>query len=187
MHQNTIPSASRTRDLILCALFTTLIAIGAFIRIPVPVVPFTLQFLFTCLAGTLLGSKRGTISVLVYIALGLVGLPIFAEGGGIWYVMKPTFGYLIGFAAGTFITGKLIESSTDLTLKRLLFACFSGLALVYVCGMIWCYVISNFVLGVALGVWPLFLYCFFLAVPGDICLCILAAALTKRLRPALHL
>ena len=61
--QKTI-STTRTGNLVLCALFTTLIAVGAFIRIPVPVVPFTLQFLFTCLAGTLLGSKRGMISVL---------------------------------------------------------------------------------------------------------------------------
>ena len=185
MQQKSLQVNTRTRDLILCALFTTLIAVGAFIRIPVPVVPFTLQFLFTCLAGSLLGSKRGLISVLVYIALGLIGLPIFAEGGGLWYVMKPTFGYLAGFAAGTFVTGKLTERMDHLNLKGILIANFTGLAVVYACGMAWCYVISNFVLGVALGVWPLFLYCFLLAVPGDICLCVLAAGLTRRLRPVL--
>ena len=180
-----ISTSTRTRDMILCGLFAALIAAGAFIRIPVPVVPFTLQFLFTCLAGSLLGSRRGAVSVLVYLILGLAGLPIFAEGGGIWYVLKPTFGYLIGFAAGTFVPGRMIESMKELTIPRLLKANFAGLGLVYLLGMIWCYIISNYVLGVALGVWPLFLYCFILAVPGDICLCVLAAILTRRLRPVL--
>ena len=182
---NSFLTSTRTRDMILCALFAALVAAGAFIRIPVPVVPFPLQFLFTCLAGSLLGSRRGMISVLVYLALGLVGLPIFAEGGGIWYVLKPTFGYLIGFAVGTFVTGRMIERARELTLGRLLAANFAGLGLVYLLGMVWCYIISNYVLGTPLGIWPLFLYCFLLAVPGDICLCVLAAILTKRLRPVL--
>ena len=88
---------SKTKTLIYCSLFTALIAAGAFIKIPVPVVPFTLQYLFTMLAGLLLGSKRGTISVVAYMLLGLAGLPIFSEGGGLWYVFKPSFGYIIGF------------------------------------------------------------------------------------------
>ena len=62
---------SKLRNHILCAIFTALIAIGAFIRIPVPVVPFTLQFLFTTLAGVLLGSRLVAISVILYIVLGL--------------------------------------------------------------------------------------------------------------------
>ena len=71
---------SKLRNQILCAIFTALIAIGAFIRIPVPVVPFTLQFLFTTLAGVLLGSRLGATSVILYIVLGLLGVPVFAEG-----------------------------------------------------------------------------------------------------------
>ena len=80
-----------------CSLFTALIAVGAFINIPIPVVPFTLQFLFTTLAGLLLGSKMGAVSVIAYMVLGLVGLPIFSEGGGIWYVFKPSFGYIMQY------------------------------------------------------------------------------------------
>ena len=90
-----------TKDMIMCALFTALIAVGAFIKVPVPVVPFTLQFLFTMLAGLIMGGRLGAISVGLYAVLGLVGLPIFAEGGGIWYVLKPSFGYIIGFALGS--------------------------------------------------------------------------------------
>ena len=106
---------SKTKTLIYCSLFTALIAAGAFIKIPVPVVPFTLQYLFTMLAGLLLGSKRGTISVVAYMLLGLAGLPIFSEGGGLWYVFKPSFGYIIGFCLGTYVTGR-IEEKDDLPL-----------------------------------------------------------------------
>ena len=75
----------KTKDIIMTALFTALIAAGAFIRIPVPVCPFTLQFLFTTLAGVLLGSRKGAAAVGVYVILGLAGLPIFTSGGGIGY------------------------------------------------------------------------------------------------------
>ena len=67
-----------TENLVRMALFAALIAVGAFIRIPVPVCPFTLQFLFTMLAGLLLGGKYGALSVLVYLCVGLLGLPVFA-------------------------------------------------------------------------------------------------------------
>ena len=62
----------------MCSLFVALIVVGAFIKIPVPVVPFTLQLLFTMMAGLLLGGKLGAVSVGVYILMGLLGLPIFA-------------------------------------------------------------------------------------------------------------
>ncbi len=175
----------RAQELVYCGIFTALIAVGAFIKIPVPVVPFTLQFLFTMLAGLLLGSRMGAVSVAVYMFLGLVGLPIFSEGGGIWYVLKPSFGYIIGFCVAAYVTGKMVEKMQKLTIAKYLLANFTGLFIVYAMGMIYYYVICNFVIHTPIGVWPLFLYCFFLAVPGDICLCILAAFLAKRLRPVL--
>lgn len=176
---------SKTKTLIYCGLFTALIAAGAFIKIPIPVVPFTLQFLFTMLAGLLLGSKRGTISVAAYMILGLIGLPIFSEGGGLWYVFKPSFGYIIGFGIGTYVTGLIAERMKEKTIPRYLFANFTGLLIVYAVGMIYYYVICNYVINTPIGVWPLILYCFILAVPGDICLCVLAAFLIKRIKPLL--
>lgn len=175
----------KARDMALCGLFTALTAVGAFIKIPVPVVPFTLQFLFTMLAGLLLGGKLGAISVGLYAVLGLVGLPIFAEGGGLWYLLKPSFGYIIGFVLASYVTGKMTEKPEGLTLGKILAADFIGLAIVYGAGMIYYYVICNFVINTPIGVWPLFLYCFLLAVPGDICLCFVAAVLAKRLKPVL--
>ena len=178
-------ATEKTKNLVLCALFVALISAGAFIRIPIPMVPFTLQFLFTTLAGLLLGGRLGAVSVGVYIAVGLLGLPVFAEGGGIFYVLKPSFGYIIGFAAAAYITGTIAGKSRRPGFRRLLAACFAGLGIVYLFGMGYYYLMSNFYLGTPLGLWPLFLYCFILAVPGDIVLCIISAMLSKRLIPLL--
>lgn len=180
--------ASKTKNLAYCALFTALIAVGAFIRVPVPVVPFTLQYLFTMLAGLLLGPRLGTIAVGTYVLLGLVGLPIFAEGGGFWYVFQPSFGYLIGFCVGTFVTGWLaqrLEQAGKNTVGRYLLANLAGLAVVYAMGMVYYYIICNYVINTPIALWPLFLYCFLLAVPGDLCLSVLGAVLVKRVKPAL--
>lgn len=172
-----------TRQLVLCALFVALIAIGAFIRIPVPVCPFTLQLLFTTLAGVLLGARLGALSVGLYIVIGLVGVPIFTQGGGPAYVLQPTFGYLLGFVVGAYITGTIAHKVAMPSYKRLLVGNFINLFFVYLFGMIYVYLINNFYLNTPIGIWPLFLYCFILAVPGDIVLCIFAAILGKKLLP----
>lgn len=172
-----------TRSTILCALFVALTAIGAFIRIPVPVCPFTLQLLFTTLAGLLLGARLGGLSVAAYVLIGLIGVPIFTEGGGPAYVFQPTFGYLIGFAVGAYIAGAMTEHVKHLTMARLLAANFVNLLVVYLCGMVYVYIINNFYLNTPIGVWPVFLYCFVLAVPGDIVLCVLAAVIGRKLIP----
>ena len=90
-------------------------------KIPVPVVPFTLQLLFTMTAGLLLGGKLVAASVGAYILIGLLGLPVFAEGGGPAYILKPSFGYIIGFAAASFSASNwawmvFITSSADFPL-----------------------------------------------------------------------
>lgn len=175
-----------TKNMILCALFVVLIAIGAFIKIPVPVCPFTLQLLFTTLAGLLLGANLGFISVATYIIIGLIGIPIFTQGGGPGYIFQPTFGYLIGFAVGAYFAGKLTEKRQHLSYAYLIFVNFVNLFFVYGFGMIYVYIINNFYLNTPIGVWPLFLYCFLLAVPGDIVLCIIAAILGKKLIPNLR-
>lgn len=184
MVKNMTAEQGRTKEIVLFGLFTALTAIGAFIRIPVPVCPFTLQLLFTTLAGLILGSRRGALSVGLYVLLGLSGVPVFTEGGGPSYIFQPTFGYLIGFIAGAWVTGRIREITGGKSFGQILRANLSGLLVVYLFGMVYVYIINNFYLGTPIGIWPVVLYCFILAVPGDICLCLLAAVMARRLERA---
>ena len=84
-----------------------------------------------------MGSRLGSLSVLTYMILGLIGLPIFSEGGGIGYVFKPSFGYIIGFCVGTFVTGWLVEHMKKKTIGHYLIANLAGLFFVYALGMIY--------------------------------------------------
>lgn len=177
---------ANTSNLIICGLFSSLIAIGAFIKIPVPAVPFTLQFLFTTLAGLLLGPRLGSLAVGVYIAVGLAGIPVFTNGGGIGYILQPTFGYLLGFYAGTYATGAIAASAVRPSARRLLAASFAGMLIVYLIGMAYYYAVANFYINKPIGIWPLILYGLLLPLPGDIAICFASALLGKRLIPILH-
>lgn len=92
-------------DIAECAIFVALMVAGAFIRIPLPVMQLTFQTVFAVLAGLMLGWKKGMISMAVYALMGLIGLPVFMDGGGIFYFVKPSFGYIIGFIAAAGVAG----------------------------------------------------------------------------------
>lgn len=131
----------KTKDMILVSIFSALMIIGAFLRIPFPVLPITLQPFFCALAGVLLGSRLALLSQLIYIVLGLVGLPVFTQGGGIAYVVNPSFGFLIGFAVSAFIMGKIMEILVAIKLKNLLISLISGLFTIYAIGIPYMYII----------------------------------------------
>lgn len=133
------------------AIFTALIALaGTVLKIPLPppMPPITTQFFFCAMAGLLLGSKLGALSVLLYVLLGLVGLPIFTTGGGIGYIFMPTFGYLIGFIFCAFLVGfvreKAERSKNGLKLPHIFIGCFLGLITSYLFGVVHLYLIKNF-------------------------------------------
>lgn len=173
-----------TFELVLCGLFATLTAIGAFIQIPVPGMDyFTLQFFFVLMAGMLLGSKLGAVSVAVYVFIGLAGVPIFAAGGGITYVLRPSFGYLLGFIVTAFVTGKLVEVLKIEGIKKYLIGAFAGLLVCYAIGLTYKYFMLNLYVGEKTPVWLVFLDCFPLDLPGDILLSVIASICGKRLKP----
>jgi biotin transport system substrate-specific component len=136
--------------LALVTLFAALTALGARVTIPLPFtpVPVTLQVLFPLLAGLLLGSKRGALSQVEYIAAGLAGLPVFAKGGsGLAYLLGPTGGYLLGFIAAAFLVGELavkMRASTKgfdtlrySTQGATFLVSLGGVAVIYLCGALW--------------------------------------------------
>ena len=98
------------RKMVYASLFAALTSIGAYITVPLGPIPFTLQMVFVLMAGAMLGSKWGTISMVVYVLLGIAGLPVFSNGGsGLGVILGPTGGYLIGFIAAAFVIGYLFE------------------------------------------------------------------------------
>lgn len=117
-------------------------------------VPFSMQPLIAILAGMLLGSRLGAFSMLVYILLGLVGLPVFAAEpfGGPAYVLKPTFGFLLGYVPAAFAAGKIVESSSQRKRGHYLLASMAGMGIIYMVGLPYLYVILNYLLGQAVPV-----------------------------------
>lgn len=128
----------KTIDLAYIGLFAALIAVCAQIAIPMPSgIPFTLQTFAICLTGALLGWKRGILSVIVYILLGMVGLPIFSGfKSGVAAVTGPTGGYLIGFLFTALIIGILADKFGHKLWQMVLFMVL-GLIASYVFGTVW--------------------------------------------------
>ena len=92
-------------DIAECALFVALMVAGAYLEIPLPVMPISFQTVFAVLSGLMLGWKKGMIAMVAYAVLGLIGIPVFMDGGGIFYVIKPSFGYILGFIPAAGVAG----------------------------------------------------------------------------------
>jgi len=90
-------------------LVAAMISISAFIRIPNPYLPFTLQAMVVFLIPIVFGARISFYGVLIYLVLGLIGLPIFASGGGLSYVLKPSFGFLIGYLFAVIPAGLIVK------------------------------------------------------------------------------
>jgi biotin transport system substrate-specific component len=136
----------KTTEIVMIALFAALTAVGAFVRIPIPYVPFTLQTLMVMLAGLILGSRPAALSQLLYLAMGLLGLPIFAQGGGPSYILQPSFGFLVGFIAGAYLIGRMVEEVENLSFPRTLAALLFGQAAIYILGIAYLYFNLNFII-----------------------------------------
>ena len=146
---NTHSSRARSTvlPLVLTALFAALTAIGAFLRIPAGEISCTLQVFFTSMAGILLGPWWGAASQVVYVLLGLIGLPIFTEGGGLMYLAKPSCGFLLGLPLMAMVIGLLTRDLKASTLRghavrgmlRIALACVAGLAVLYLIGLPYMY------------------------------------------------
>ena len=125
-----------TRELATAALFTALLAVAAFVAIPVGSVPFTLQVYVVLLAGMTLGPRLGVLSVTAYLILGLFA-PVYAGGAsGLGALFGPTGGYLFGFLGAALIAG-LIAGDGERTVPRLLVAGLAGLVPIYALGATW--------------------------------------------------
>lgn len=167
-------------DLAECALFVVLMVAAAYIQIPFPFVPLTFQTVISVLAGLLLGAKKGTLSMLAYLVAGLIGLPVFSAGGGIYYVLKPSFGYIIGFVFSAFAAG-LIAGKANLSLARYVVAALVAFAVNYAVGIPYCLIAARLA-GVE-EIVGLLITGNLVYMPKDAVLSVLAAVLARRVCP----
>jgi biotin transport system substrate-specific component len=130
------PGARIGRMAVPVALGAVLVAISAQFVVPVPLspVPMTLQPLAVLVVGGLLGATAGVSALVLYIALGALGLPVFAAGGsGIWHLMGPTGGYLLAFPVAAGLTGALVGWAPR-SILRVLLACAAGMVVIHLGG-----------------------------------------------------
>lgn len=176
----------QTRELVLAAMFSALIAVGAFIQIPIPFLSFSLQTLFLALAVVLLQPRWALASVVIYIAIGLLGFPIFSRGGGIGYILQPSFGFLIGFVLWAWASSTIISKLKSRTVWKVFGAEVVGVALMYAVALPYYDLIMRFYEASPMTAATLFTYCFATTFPGDILKSLLAAWMGLRIQRQLR-
>lgn len=165
---------------------------GAFIKIPFPYVPLTLQTFFVLLAGNILGAQLGALSQIIYLCIGLIGLPIFAYGGGFGYILQPTFGYLVAYPGGSFIAGLIIRSlfknnrikkiKQNFLFIKICLANFLSILFIYLIGVTYLYLNLNLLIKKSISFDQALWAGFFIFLPGDILKVILASSITIKLK-----
>lgn len=193
---------TRTTSLVLCGVFAALMAVCSFITIPLGFtpIPINLATLGVFLTGGILGKKYGSISLIVYILLGAVGIPVFAGfKGGLGVLAGPTGGYIIGYLAAAFLTGLLVEiafrktsggaesgsrsktsgtaKSRTLRLVGIILSMIIGLAACYALGTAW------FMISTGTGFGAAMVSCVIPFLPGDAVKIVAGALLVQKLRP----
>jgi biotin transport system substrate-specific component len=162
------------QDGLLVVGFSILMALSARAQIILPFtpVPITLQTLVVILAGAVLGSKRGALAMLLYLLEGATGLPIFAKGGGLPYlIVAPTAGYLWSYPLAAFVVGLLCERGLDRSFLTSIVSMLPGSLLIYAIGVPWLALVLHISLSQALifGMYPFLI--------GDAIKIVIAAAL----------
>ena len=168
------------------ALMAAVTAVAAQISVPLFPVPFTLQVLAVILSGLLLGPRYGALSQSIYVLVGAVGVPVFAQfSGGLAVILGPTGGYLVSYPVAAAVAGLAARAARDASRRRALWTSFlwgcAGLAVIYAFGAIWLSVVTDLPLAVALAQGVL------IFVPFDLIKVALAALVAVAAAPAIAL
>ena len=167
------------------ALFAAVMAVSAYIRIPIGPVPLTMQSFAALVTGYCLGPVHGAAAMLLYTAVGLAGLPVFATGGGPAYLLSPTFGYIIGFSCCAAVTGALARLNHRNTVATAYFIMIIGLAGIYIPGVLWLILSLRWLADVPPTVASLLKIGLLVPLVGDLLTAVPAAALAVRIRKIL--
>ena len=181
---NTAANASKknlqTKDLALIGVFAAVMAVCSWISIPAAV-PFTLQTFGVFIAMEILGGKRGTLSVLVFLLMGAAGLPVFSGmRGGIQVLMGPTGGYIVGFLAGALLMW-LLETVMPKHPVTGIVSMTAALLACYALGTVWFMAVYSRANG-PVGLMTVLGWCVFPFIVPDLIKIMLAYVLGRRLR-----
>lgn len=183
--ETSVSTKFRTVDMAYIAMFAVMIAVCSWISIPATV-PFTLQTFGVFLAVGVLGGKRGTLAVLVYLLLGTVGVPVFAGfSGGIGCLLGTTGGYIVGFLFSALVMW-LMERLLGKKPWVLALSMVLGLVVCYAFGTVWFMQVYAKTSG-AIGMWTALGWCVFPYIIPDAVKIILAMVLSRRLAAAIKL
>ncbi|NLW56125.1 MAG: biotin transporter BioY [Firmicutes bacterium] len=137
---------NRTERMVLIALFSTLTWIGAYLRVDfIPPIPFTLQTLMVIMAGLILGPRDAPLSQGVYLLLGLSGVPVFTGGGGPGYILRPTFGFILGFVLAAAVVGRLSSLLTKPSFYKCLGIAVVGMGAIYLVAIPYLYLLNQLI------------------------------------------
>ncbi len=177
-----------TRELVFTALSIALITIGAYVKISLFAVPFTLQLVMVMLVALTFGYKVGFLSSSIYTIMGLAGLPVFSSGGGLGYIASPSFGYILGFILCAFIIGFFAENNvtkehqTKVHIKTFLLTLI-GLFLVYLIGVSYWYLLGQFfVPKFKMNLLDLIYKGAIVFIPKDVFLCLIVSVIAPKLK-----
>ena len=173
---------SKSKNIVVIALFVSLLCVsGLFLKITfIPPVPFTMLSFFAILGSGLLGAKRGSLACLIYIFMGTVCyLPVFAKGGGLWYVLEPTFGYLLSLPFVAFFTGYFTNRYKNKIIAVFL-VFITAEIFILIAGTIYAYILFSITAGIK-NLWEFVLSFCVMFVPAEILKAILAAIAYKQL------
>jgi biotin transport system substrate-specific component len=161
---------------VLCALFAAVCAVCSQLTIPIQPVPITLGTFAVLMAGGFLGKRYGLISIVIYLLLGMAGVPVFSMmRSGVSVLAGPSGGFILGFAPMAYIVG-LVSEKLGYSFKSMIVATLAGTAICYIMGIGW------FMFLTGTGIWAAMLMCMFPFLPGDFVKVLLASFLVSRYR-----
>lgn len=168
------------------ALFLALMILSAYIQItlPTPFMPMhiTMQLFTAILCGFCLPNRYAFLCMFTYILVGLLGFPVFASGGGLQYIMKPTFGFVLGFLACSTICAIVYKRKSPVSLKEYFLVGLTGLISFYVVGNIYYYFSFPILMNTRIPLWLSLINGFLVSIIPDILICFLACKVAKTLQ-----
>ncbi len=178
----------KTTDLTRIALMLALLVVSAQFSIPIGPIAISLQTLVVLIIGLVLPTKQAVLTTSLYVVIGLIGLPVFAQGmGGPQSVLLPSFGFILSFTPAVWAMSKIRKMKPIAGIHPSIFALIVGNVIIYALGLLYMTFILTFYVGQDLNFGQILSIGMLPFIPGDIIKSIVAMSISKRLNAYLNL